>query len=201
MVTPWEAIKLFMHRCGRFGKARSPGIFIPQSRRVLERFQRTCGITDEEVIDALTTVPRHFVDLVITAANVKTGTGAAVTANLQGSVATTQGQSVYQNASTPAQWALAQATTSLLSGVGSNGVGVAVNACSANQLLSVQTAGQITIGATVVADVFYVVSAAVAGNIAPIADMGAGNFTTMLGYAISTTVIQLSVLVTGIAHG
>jgi hypothetical protein len=137
-------------------------------------------------------------DLTITAANVLKGDSAVVVTNYNAGESITAGQVVYLK-STDSEWYKAQCDgTAEESGYGVT-VGVALHASGNGQPLAVQTGGQITIGATTVATTNYVVSDT-AGGIAPHADLStAGWYYTRVGHAISTTVIQLNLLATGVA--
>lgn len=78
--------------------------------------------------------------------------------------------------------------------------GIALNNASDGQPLCVQTKGQITIGGTVVRGVIYCLDDAVAGAIVPWADLSADNsdYLTMIGPAISGTVIDVAIKITGV---
>jgi len=142
-------------------------------------------------------------DLSITAANVapvNTGTNPTKTTFGVAGATITQGQTVYLDASTNL-WGLAKADTLVHSGSG--GVGIALSSTAANQPIAVAVGGDITCGGTPTVGGTYAVSAATAGAMAPIADPGAAAFITVLGVAISATVLrmpQAGPLVSGIAH-
>jgi hypothetical protein len=78
--------------------------------------------------------------------------------------------------------------------------GIALSSASLNQPLVVQTAGDITIGGTVAANTHYYLSGAVAGAICPLADVGTGEYLQLIGIGLSTSVIRLSFLTTGLAN-
>lgn len=125
------------------------------------------------------------VDLVITAGSVLKGSGASVTTYYAGETITA-GQALYLH------------TDGLVYKSDANGTaaqkaitGIALNGGSINQAISVQTAGSITIGATVTTGLIYVLSAT-AGGIAPSADLASGWETIILGVATSASVIALS---------
>lgn len=133
-------------------------------------------------------------DLVITAANVAKGTPSTTSTGTAGE-AITQGQALYFN--TDGKWWKAKANgTAVQAKVG----GVALNAASAGQPVVVQTSGQITIGATMTKGVLYYASPTAAGGIAPFADLGAGNYTTVLGFALSTTIMVVAPIITGVTQ-
>lgn len=125
-------------------------------------------------------------DLVITAANVVPGAGAQFLTRNAGATITA-GQVVYSDVNSLWQLSKANGTAAQKAMAG-----IALANASLNQPLIVQTAGQITIGATVVAGTgVYFMSGNNAGGIAPFADVGAGWLVWLLGIAISTTVINL----------
>lgn len=77
--------------------------------------------------------------------------------------------------------------------------GVALNGASLNQPLAVQRTGDVTLGATLVANTSYYLSDT-PGGICPLADVGTGEYLTLMGVAISTTVLRLGILSTGVAN-
>ena len=91
------------------------------------------------------------------------------------------------------------ATTNRLMGADANGSletaevkGIALHAASLGQPLRIQTAGDITIGATVVLATIYIVGAA--GQLAPAADLASGWYCSVVGVAISATQLRLGIL-------
>lgn len=132
-------------------------------------------------------------DLSITAANVVKGTGAVLDASKVAGETITAGQTVYLKASDN-RWWKSQADATSTEAAAS---GVALNGASAGQPLVVQTAGEITIGATVAVGGVYVVSAT-AGGIAPVADLASTNYLTVIGYGKTTAIIVMDVNPTGI---
>ena len=78
-------------------------------------------------------------------------------------------------------------------------IGIALADAANGQPVIVQVSGPINVGATLVVGETYVVSAN-AGGIAPIADLVVGNFPTILGVAISTSVMRLGILPSGVAR-
>lgn len=139
-------------------------------------------------------------DLVITAANVVTGTNSSTQYKIAGATLTA-GQVVYikvaDGKAYPAQSNGPAPSTNLANAAA---FGIALNAASAGQPVAIEVSGQITIGATVAIGTIYVVSAAVAGNICPWADLGTNNWLTILGYADTATTLQLVINATGIGH-
>lgn len=77
-------------------------------------------------------------------------------------------------------------------------VGIALHASLANQPITYQTKGDITIGATVAAGVTYF-SSDTAGGIGVAADNASGEYTGVLGVGKSTTQITLEIQYLGVA--
>lgn len=138
-------------------------------------------------------------DLVITAANVTPATNAAASNNDDSGTANvtiTAGQSLYLD-SVSGQMKLAKADTLADAAF----VGVSLHAALAGQPIKFRKGGALNLGAILTAGQWYTVSRATAGNIAPVADLQAGDFGTLIGYAVSTSVLILIPIATGIAHG
>jgi len=132
-------------------------------------------------------------DLVVTPANVLEGTQARKQTGVAGA-AITQGQSVYSDTSgqlQPAQKDVDSASAAA--------VGVALNSGEAGQPITYQSGGEVDVGATLVVGETYVVGAA-AGGIAPIADVIATEFSTILGIATAAGVLKMGILQSGVAH-
>ncbi len=133
-------------------------------------------------------------DLTITAANVISGSGATrVTGTAGASI--TAGQVVYKDSS-DGKYKLADcdsATAAVRSPAG-----IALHAASTGQPLTIQSAGPITIGATVTAGVAYYLSAT-PGGIAPVADLASGDYPVILGIATSASVIDIDIQEAGVA--
>jgi hypothetical protein len=75
--------------------------------------------------------------------------------------------------------------------------GIALNGASLDQPVVVQKAGQITIGATLVAGTAYYLSDT-PGGICPAADVGTGESVCLLGLAASTTVLNVDIQFPGV---
>jgi hypothetical protein len=75
--------------------------------------------------------------------------------------------------------------------------GVALNSASLNQPITLQTAGDITIGSTLVAGTDYFLSTT-AGGICPRADVIATMNVVLIGLARSTTVLAIDIQVSGV---
>jgi len=136
-------------------------------------------------------------DLSITAASVQPSAGAVLTATA--AVAISAGQAIYlDSTTTPAN----QAKLAIANGTQAQAacVGIAVGNAAAGQPVNYQNSGSVTIGGTVVKTTVYVVSAATAGDIAPISDLSSGNYLTILGYADTTSSIAMTLKATGVTH-
>lgn len=130
--------------------------------------------------------------LTITAASVASGTNAKTKSGTAGA-AITQGQPVYLDAATIK---LLPADADLVASA--DVVGIALNAASTGQPVTYQTSGPITIGATVVVGTAYFASTT-AGGVCLESDLASGDFATFLGFATSTTVINVDIKASGVA--
>ena len=135
-------------------------------------------------------------DLVITAANVVSGSGAAVVHGTAGATITA-GQVVYLDSTTsPGTYKLADcdsATAAVRSPAG-----IALNAAASGQPVSVHQSGPITIGATVTGGVAYYLSGN-AGGICPVTDVASGDYVTIVGLATSASVLSVKFHESGFA--
>lgn len=132
-------------------------------------------------------------NLTITAASVVPGTGASIDRTKNAGAAITAGQSVYLASDNTYKLTDADGAAALRP---CNGI--AVSNAAVGQPVAVQTGGPITIGATVAVGTMYAASAT-AGGVCPIADLTTGAYPTALGFATSTTVIQLNLNYSGVA--
>lgn len=135
-------------------------------------------------------------DLTITASSVLKGTGARLNKSYVAGTTITAGQAVYL-VSTTTGWGKAYSlgTEGEAGGNGSGGTGtfgIALHSAIANQPLAVQVSGPITIGATVVTGTPYMIGLN-AGGICSFATLQSGCYVAYLGYATSTTVINLGI--------
>lgn len=132
-------------------------------------------------------------DLSITAASVIAGSGSRKVGGTAGATITA-GKVVYLD-TTDSKYKLADAdgASALRSPAG-----IALNGASDGQPLSVLTEGPITIGATMTAGVTYYLSPN-PGGIAPIADILAGDYPTIIGIATSSTVLNVNIQEAGVA--
>lgn len=97
----------------------------------------------------------------------------------------TAGQAVYEKASDNLYW-LADADASDTA----DAAGVAIVAGDANDKVHIQKGNSIDLGATLTVGETYVVSTT-AGGIAPISDLGSGDFTKILGIATDANNLKL----------
>lgn len=80
--------------------------------------------------------------------------------------------------------------------------GIAAHGAAPNQPLRVQTAGHIVLGAGLLTvGVLYCLSGLTPGKISPNADVGAGDFVTVLGIGQSATNLLMRLWATELAHG
>lgn len=133
-------------------------------------------------------------DISVTAANVAKS-ALAVTRTGRAGATITAGQPVYEDSTDSFDLKPAQADTA----VKAKCVGIALHGASDGQPLTYVVSGDLTAGATLVVGQVYVVSDAAAGGIAPIADLGTGDFPTILGIAKSTSVLAVNIQVGGVA--
>ncbi len=137
-------------------------------------------------------------DLTITAANVKPGTNARLDRNGYAGETITQGMPVYKAAD--GTWMKADSNSATpLARVAK---GIAMNGASQYQPIDVLLPGDgVTFfpGSTLVANIEYYLSDT-PGGICPLADVGTGEYKQLIGIAISTTEMKLSLLNTGVAN-
>ncbi len=134
-----------------------------------------------------------MVDLTITVASVAQGSGANIEHGTAGATITA-GQTVYKAAAT-GLFQLADNN----SGTPEAQItyGIALHGSLSGQPLTVQKGGPITIGATMVAGTAYYQSTN-AGGICPVADVVTTDRVVNLGFATSTTVLNLRITDTGV---
>lgn len=136
-------------------------------------------------------------DLTITAANVLAAAGASIERGVAGE-AVTAGKVVYLDAAATGKWLLADADAASAAARGQGKIGVALNGASNGQPLAVATDGDITIGATLTAGLDYYLSDD-PGGVCPQADLASGDYVTLIGVAVSTTVLRLRFTYTGVS--
>lgn len=133
-------------------------------------------------------------DISVTAASVQKTANTSIKAGVAGATVTA-GQPVYKDSADEDQLKPALATAAATAAC----VGIALNGAADGQPLRYATRGNLTFNAALAAGQTYVVSAAAAGGIAPVADMGTGNFVTVLGIGTSTTNLKLNINQSGVA--
>ena len=105
----------------------------------------------------------------------------------------THGQVLYQKTTDRKYWlADADASDTALA------QGIALHGGAANDYVVMAVAGPVDVGGTLTVGTTYVVSTT-AGGIAPLADLGSGDFVTILGTASAAGVLPLSIERTEIA--
>jgi hypothetical protein len=127
-------------------------------------------------------------DISVTAASVLAGTDATIENGSAGE-AIAAGKAVYKS-STTKKWMLADSNSATAEA--RKATGVVLNGAALNQPVTVQRAGDITIGATLTAGTDYYLSDT-PGGICPRADIGSGEYVCLLGLAKSTTVLALDI--------
>jgi hypothetical protein len=133
-------------------------------------------------------------DLTITPANVQTSARAKVTHGTAGA-AVTAGQVVYLD---PADKRFKLADSNSATAVAREAAGFTLHASAVGQPLAVHESGPLTIGATMTAGTIYTLSET-PGGVQPAADLGSGEYTTVLGMATSTTVLDVKIQKSGVA--
>lgn len=134
-------------------------------------------------------------DLVITAASVIAAAGASVDRNGIAGATETAGKTVYQDSAT-GKWLLADSNSATPAARVPGGI--ALNGASDGQPLAVCHGGDVTIGATLVPGVAYYQSDT-PGGICPVADVGAGEYATLIGIAKSASVLTVDINPSGVA--
>ena len=133
-------------------------------------------------------------DLVVTAANCVAGATASIRRGTAGATITA-GQPLYYDSAT-ATYKLAD-SDSATAAVRAP-VGISLHASLANQPIAMVDGGPLTLGATLVAGLAYYLSKT-AGGICPVADIASGGYSTILGIATSTTVLDVKIHSSGVA--
>lgn len=133
-------------------------------------------------------------DLSITAGNVVKGANAITETGIAGATITA-GQVVYLEASS-GKYKLADCDSPTAEVRRPRGI--ALNGASDGQPLSVLRSGDVTIGATLTAGIAYYLSGT-PGGIAPVADLGSGDYPTVIGIAESTSVLHVNITESGAA--
>jgi hypothetical protein len=136
-------------------------------------------------------------DISITAANVVTVAGVKDSGTAGATI--TAGQAVYKKAS-DGKFYLADADAASVAGNAEidNVYGIALNGASSGQPLSVQISGTITIGGTITAAGTIWLSDVAGGITETWADLDASDYVTIIGHAISASVLKLDINILGI---
>lgn len=133
-------------------------------------------------------------DISITAASVIAGAGATVKHVMAGATFVA-GKGAVRDPAT-GKWVLSDsnhATAALRVPAG-----VSLNGAGDGQPLAVLTDGPISLGAVLTAGVAYYASDT-PGGICPVADVGSGEYATLLGIATSTSVLNVDIQASGVA--
>lgn len=125
-------------------------------------------------------------NLTIVAANVVKGDTAQTKDGIAGATITA-GQVVFLNPTTK-RWGLADNNSVTASERAA--VGIALNSSSTGQPLEVQVAGTVNLGATLVVGTTYYLSD-IPGAIAPAADLTTGEYVTIIGVAVSASMLAM----------
>lgn len=133
-------------------------------------------------------------DITITAANVVAGSDAVIRRGQSGATITA-GQAVAVDASTGS---FILADNNSATATVRQAVGIALNGASSGQPLAVLTGGSITIGGTMTAGVAYYLGDT-PGGICPVADVGSGEYSCLIGLSSSTTVLKVQPLYSGVS--
>lgn len=133
-------------------------------------------------------------DLSITAANVVAGSNASVAHGTAGETIAAGKSVVFDE--TVKKWKLADSNSATAALRAPQGI--ALNGAALNQPLAIQRGGDITIGATLTAGVAYYQSDT-AGGLCPVADVGSGEYATLVGIAKSTSVLSINIQASGVA--
>lgn len=133
-------------------------------------------------------------DLIITAASVVASSAAKTHTALAGETITA-GKAVYL-ATASGKYMLADSNSATAEARVPKGI--ALTGSSLNQPCVVALSGQVTIGATLTAGVAYYLSDT-PGGICPVADVGSGEYPSILGIAKSTTVLDIKIQSAGVA--
>lgn len=133
-------------------------------------------------------------DLSVTASAVLAGSGAQIEHGTAGA-SITAGQVVYFDSTTNTfKLADCDSATAAVRAP----YGIALHAAYSGQPLAVAKSGPVTFNAIFTAGLAYYLSAT-AGGIAPVADLSTGAYPSVLGMAISTTVLDIDIQSSGVA--
>lgn len=133
-------------------------------------------------------------DITITAASVIAGSNATKETGIAGATITA-GQPVYKEAAT-GQFKLADSNSGTAEA--RTAYGIALHASLAGQPLTVQTSGDLAIGATLTVGAGYYLSES-PGGIQPVADLATGEYVTLLGFATTAANLAVRIVPSGVA--
>lgn len=133
-------------------------------------------------------------DLSITAASVISNTGSIVE-NGKAGATITAGQSVYRD-STTGRWLLTDSNSA--TAAARTPGGIALNGAATGQPLAVHKSGPLVVGATLTAGVAYYQSDT-PGGLCPVADVGSGEYATLIGMATTTAILNVDIQASGAA--
>jgi hypothetical protein len=133
-------------------------------------------------------------DITITAANVLAGVNADTENGTLGAAATA-GQALYK-AAADGRWYLAD--NNAASAEVRAARGIALNGGGVGQPVRVLLSGLCTIGGTMTAGVAYYLSDT-AGGICPVADVGSGEYSCLIGIATTTAILDVKFQYSGVA--
>lgn len=134
-----------------------------------------------------------MVDLVITPANVQQANNASIKEGISrfGNVA---GQTIFLHPT-----GLLQTSQNGISAIIAAVIGITLHTADAGQILKYIVRGDLDPGAVLIIGETYVLGTAL-GSIAPIGDIGIGDFTTILGIASSANNLKVNIFQGGTAH-
>lgn len=132
-------------------------------------------------------------DIVVTAASVLAGANASRETSTAGETIAA-GQVVYK-ASATGKWQLADNNSATIEARTAHGI--ALDSAAAGQPVTVQKAGDITLGGGLVAGTAYYLSAT-PGALCPVADVVTGSAVCQIGLAKSATVLAIAIQAPGV---
>lgn len=133
-------------------------------------------------------------DIVITAASVVAGANPSTESGHAGETVAA-GKLVYLD-STVHKYKLADSNSATVEARTPRGV--ALNTASLDQPLVIQKAGPCTVGGTLTPGIAYYMSDT-PGGLCPAADVGTGEYSTLVGIATSATVLDIDIQASGVA--
>ena len=131
-------------------------------------------------------------DLVITTADLELNNSRSRPTTVQAGLAVSIGQAIYLDTTT-GKYSPADADLSATADV----AGIAITSADADGYLSMLSTTDLILGATLVTGDPYFLSTN-AGSICSHSDLGAGDYVTLIGFASSTSVLELDITATGI---